>query len=605
MPITAATPAHITESVRQAANGALEEAALGTVPDQSKDVVVVSTHFDVSKKLPDVGQPHRLTPDTESLLRESVRMLRIGGLLFVYGIPHDLAFIGERLSLMDDETRKMIFKYWIVLDIDDAPRAGFLKPSHQGLLMFLKSKPSRKTDPPFHLNKSLVRIPHQKCSACGKFLKDWGGKSGLMHDKGTVLSDVWRDLPRRPIRDCAVPPDVIKRIHELTWFENINYQHVSQQRPSLEVGKSPETLPSKQLEGDNQWDKLQRLETDKIYQGDCVSFLKRVTELHPGGVFDMVFADPPYNLDKLYEGCPDDLTETEYIEWCNSWLEGMVETLRPGGSLFVLNLPKWAIHHAVFLSRRLEFRHWIAWDAKGEPRGKLSPSHYALLHYTKSGGKPTFNYTPLGSTISEMCISPPDAPKYCLRRKCVSQRKELGDDEKTELSDVWFDIQRIKHKSQRDDHPCQLPLNLMERLLLLTSHPEGKVFDPFGGTGTTAIAAINRNRRYILVEQSTKHWADADAKVAAFRENPHGQRAGAAPRTVSRPRRDWSQAGILRELKHLTLKLGQVPTEPDINSHDATLLERIDSTFPSRNHALKRCKLFLTEASPSQRSTSV
>ncbi|MCW5554884.1 MAG: site-specific DNA-methyltransferase [Verrucomicrobiae bacterium] len=592
MPITAATPAHITESVHQAANGALEEAALGTVPDQSKDVVVVSTHFDVSKRLPDVGQPHRLTPDTESLLRESVRMLRIGGLLFVYGIPHDLAFIGERLSLMDDETRKMIFKYWIVLDIDDAPRADFLKPSHQGLLMFLKSKPGRKTAPPFHLNKSHVRIPHQKCSACGQFLKDWGGKSELMHDKGTVLSDVWRDLPRRPIRDCAVPPDVIKRIHELTWCENIKYQHVLQRSRCLEIGGTNEAQPptTDHQSRCTQWNYLGCLETDKIYAGDCVTFLNRAKTLHPDGFFDLAFADPPYNLQKPYADFSDALAPADYIKLCNSWLEGMVETLKPGGSLFVLNLPKWAIHHATFLSRRLEFRHWIAWDASGEPRGKLSPSHYALLYFTKPGGAPTFNYTPLGSASSMERVSPPDAPKYCLRPKCVKQRKEFGQDDKVELSDVWFDIQRLKHAF--DDHPCQLPEALMERLLLLASRSGDKVFDPFGGTGTTAIASIKQNRRYVLVEQSEKYRADAEAKVAAFRENPHQQRAPHR-RGTRRPRRRWSQKAIVRELKQLARKLGRMPAEPDINAHDSTLLQKIDGSFRSRNEALKRCRLVL------------
>ena len=116
----------------------------------------------------------RLTAEAERGLRESVRLLRLGGLLFVYGIPHDLAFVGEQLSRMRDETQEMVFKYWIVLDIDDAPRTDFLKPSHQGLLMFLKSRPGGKTASRFHLNNSQVRIPHQKCSACGDDLKDWG-----------------------------------------------------------------------------------------------------------------------------------------------------------------------------------------------------------------------------------------------------------------------------------------------------------------------------------------------------------------------------------------------------------------------------------------------
>jgi len=58
--------------------------------------------------------------------------LRFGGLLFVYGIPQELGLWGERLSGMRDEMQQIGFQYWIALELDDAPHADFLKPTHQG-----------------------------------------------------------------------------------------------------------------------------------------------------------------------------------------------------------------------------------------------------------------------------------------------------------------------------------------------------------------------------------------------------------------------------------------------------------------------------------------
>ena len=108
---------------------------------------------------------------------------------------------------------------------------------------------------------------------------------------------------------------------------------------------------------------------DQVHLGDCFSFLEGVAKQHHEGVFDLAFADPPYNLAKNYDAYDDALADQHYLEWCNRWLDGMARTLKPGGSLFVLNLPKWAMHHATFLNSRLDFRHWIVWDALSDPRG--------------------------------------------------------------------------------------------------------------------------------------------------------------------------------------------------------------------------------------------
>jgi site-specific DNA-methyltransferase (adenine-specific) len=343
-----------------------------------------------------------------------------------------------------------------------------------------------------------------------------------------------------------------------------------------------------------QWAKLTQLDTDKVYAGDCVSFLHRLKVLHPEGIFDLVFADPPYNLEKKYDAYSDALAEREYLEWCNAWLDGMAENLKPGGSLFVLNLPKWAIHHAAFLNQRLEFRHWIAWDALSDPRGKLMPAHYALLWYTKPGGKPVCNYSPINSKSHAEFVLPPDSPKYCLRAKCVKNRKAAGDDRKTELSDVWFDVHRIKHKRDRDAHPCQLPEKLMERIIRLATRPGDLVFDPFCGAGTTAIAAMRLGRKFVMTEVDEKYVRITNEKLAAMKENADLFGSYLVPReSVTRPRGSNSKRAIELYLQELARKLGRVPTERDVATDQPEILRQIDSTYSTRSAAFKRSKVAL------------
>ncbi|MDP8201943.1 MAG: site-specific DNA-methyltransferase, partial [Candidatus Tenebribacter burtonii] len=67
-------------------------------------------------------------------------------------------------------------------------------------------------------------------------------------------------------------------------------------------------------------------------------------------------------------------------------------------------------------------------------------------------------------------------------------------------SDVWTDIHRIKHNKKRDPHPCQLPIHLLDRLILLSTDENDIVLDPFSGTGTTAISAKRLGRNFIGFE---------------------------------------------------------------------------------------------------------
>ena len=174
----------------------------------------------------------------------------------------------------------------------------------------------------------------------------------------------------------------------------------------------------------------------------------------------------------------------------------MFINLKPGGSLFVLNIPKWAIYHFNYLADKMIFRNWIVWDALSTPAGKLLPAHYSLLYFTKPGAQPRLNL------VAERYI---DLRVYCIRNQCIVKRKKAGADKKELVTDIWRDIHRIKHKKDRDHHPCQLPTKLMERIIKTFSREGDLIFDPFGGAGTTAISAKVLNRHFILTELDIKY----------------------------------------------------------------------------------------------------
>jgi site-specific DNA-methyltransferase (adenine-specific) len=458
-----------------------------------------------------------------TLLDQAAANLSPGGLLFVHGQPPDLAPAGAHLST------RLVFKYWIALGPD----------GRQGLLMFWKP------GGPFQLHTDAVRVPHAFCAACGKTLKDWGGKRHLMNPRGAVLSDVWRDITGLPLdRLRALTGHDVKPIA-------ISGRAGCPSPPPSSVAARSESPPNR----------------DQILHTDCISFLDSV----PAGSFDLCFADPPYNLAKLYSGYDDAQAEHEYLAWCDRWLAGMARALKPGGSLFVLNLPKWAMHHVVTLNRHLDFHRWLVWDALSDPRGKLMPAHYALLWYTKPGAPPVVNELP-----------PIDAPKYCLRAGCIQKRKAAGDDDKVPVTDIWWDIHRIKHKRDRDAHPCQLPDKLLDRIIRLASRPGDVVFDPFGGTGTTGLVAKRLGRQFVLTELDPEYVRIATDRLTA----PDQPRA-----SVARPRKAESKREVELYLQDLARQLGRRPLETEIVP---AMLAKIDRLYPYRGAALKRCRVVLT-----------
>ena len=227
---------------------------------------------------------------------------------------------------------------------------------------------------------------------------------------------------------------------------------------------------------------MKEFETNKIYNANSLELMKEI----PDNSVDLAFCDPPYNLDKAYNDHDDTMDEEEYVEWCNEWLAEYQRILKEDGSLVVVNIPRWAIHHADFLSERMYFHEWISWDALSVPRGYMMPAHYSILHFSNS---PEVE-------INE--VESPQPRNWCIRPKCKEKQKELEKNEP--LTEVWTDIHRVKHSGKRDNHPCQLPVKLMERIINLYTETGDTVIDCMVGTGTTAIASKKLGRKYIGID---------------------------------------------------------------------------------------------------------
>ena len=242
-----------------------------------------------------------------------------------------------------------------------------------------------------------------------------------------------------------------------------------------------------------------------VVNSDCIEMMQSL----PNGSAQLVFADPPFNLDKKYRSYKDNLPFDKYMEWTEKWIIAALDVLRDDGTLLLYNIPKLLTYTTSILNDKAEFRHWIAWNSGGKPLGKtLQPAHYGILFYTKTRGSKFYDVR---------------APhKAC--RKCHTFVKDYGGKEYLrhpfgyQISDVWDDIHRVRHSSKRiDQHPCQLPVHLIERLILMTTDAGDLVIDPFCGGGSGAVAAKQMGRNYIGAEIDAYYQEASQEKMDAAR----------------------------------------------------------------------------------------
>jgi site-specific DNA-methyltransferase (adenine-specific) len=264
--------------------------------------------------------------------------------------------------------------------------------------------------------------------------------------------------------------------------------------------------------------------------------------------------------------------------------------------MYIVNLPKLGMYHARTLDRMLDFRHWIVWRALGEPRGKILPAHYSLLYYTKPGGVPVFNYRGDGG---RNCVGPLDSPEYCRRTTCVRRRKFAGDDRKVPLTDIWSDIYRIRHRRDRDFHPCQLPEKLMERIIMLSSNQGQLVFDPLCGVGTSAVVAKRLGRHFLTTDIDPEYVRISRDKLSRMEFNLQETGECVAPIIpVKRRQTPVTRRHAESMVQQLALELGRMPGLDDVKDADPGMYDNIDKLYTDPRKVLSAARIVLNSNNP-------
>jgi site-specific DNA-methyltransferase (adenine-specific) len=254
-------------------------------------------------------------------------------------------------------------------------------------------------------------------------------------------------------------------------------------------------------------------ELGALFVADCLTVLPQIGD----EMIDTVFADPPFNLGKQYgENTDDQRPGEDYLTWSYMWLSECIRVLKPGGALFVYNLPKWNILLGAFLAQHhMEFRHWIAVDISAclPIPGRLYPSHYSLLYYTK--GKPkTFRRI---RTPIQTC------------RHCGGEIKDYGghrhamNPKGVTLKDIWTDIPPVRHWKFKSKARAAnaLSTKIVSRVVEMSTVPGEIVLDPFGGSGTTYVVCQEKKRHWIGIEIEPTFAKEISERLEGDHIRPH------------------------------------------------------------------------------------
>lgn len=230
----------------------------------------------------------------------------------------------------------------------------------------------------------------------------------------------------------------------------------------------------------------------KIFHGDALQVL---TEKVPNSSIDLIFADPPYNIGKNFNGRKDKwISDEEYLKWCYSWLELCIDKLKPTGSLYLMAATQSMPYLDIFLRQRLNILSRIIWfyDSSGVQAKRYFGSLYEpVLFCVKDTNQYVFN-------ADEILVE----ARTGAERKLIDYRKSVPApyNVKKVPGNVW-EIPRVRYRMpEYEDHPTQKPVALLERIILASSKAGDVVLDPFSGTFTTSFVAQKYDRLSVGIE---------------------------------------------------------------------------------------------------------
>jgi site-specific DNA-methyltransferase (adenine-specific) len=238
----------------------------------------------------------------------------------------------------------------------------------------------------------------------------------------------------------------------------------------------------------------------------------------PAASFDLVFADPPYNLTRAFGRHAFRRMSTEdYERWLRLWLPGVARLLKPHGSLYLC--ADWRSSGAA--QRVLEdlfiVRSRITWEReKGRGARANWKNNAEDIWFCTASQHYTFN---LDAVKIRRRVRAPytDAQGY----PKDWHDGPAGRFRLTHPSNIWTDLTvPFWSMPENTDHPTQKPEKLLARVILASTHPGDVVFDPFLGAGTTAVVARKLGRAFVGVEIDETYCCLAEKRLALAAQDP-------------------------------------------------------------------------------------
>jgi site-specific DNA-methyltransferase (adenine-specific) len=265
---------------------------------------------------------------------------------------------------------------------------------------------------------------------------------------------------------------------------------------------------------------------NQIIQGDCIQTLNS----GPEGWVDLVFADPPFNIGYIYHDYEDQKDIDEYVDWSEQWMRAVHRALKPSGSFYLAIGDEFAADLCVAARRKVGFhmRNWIIWHYTfgQQTKKKFAKSHTHILYFTKSPISSGAN-AQMPFTFNADAVRVASARQTTYADSRANPKGKLPDDtwflRPQEAAphayfepggDTWFESRLCGTFYEREGwHGCQMPIAILNRIILASSNPGDVVLDPFNGSGTTVVSAALLGRQYVGIDQSGEYVAFAKKRL--------------------------------------------------------------------------------------------
>jgi site-specific DNA-methyltransferase (adenine-specific) len=237
----------------------------------------------------------------------------------------------------------------------------------------------------------------------------------------------------------------------------------------------------------------------------------------PERFVDLLFADPPYNLDKTFNDYAfSERPVDEYEAWLDSWVSRLRRVLKPTASIYICG--DWRSSAAIYRVLRKYFtvRNRITWQRE---KGRGAKSNWKNssedIWFCTVSDDYVFNVNDV--KLKRKVIAPytraDGAPKDWTET-------ETGRFRLTHPSNLWTDITvPFWSMPENTDHPTQKPEKLLAKIILASSNEGDVIFDPFLGSGTTSVTAKKLGRRFVGIEIDEFYCCLAEKRLAMAEEN--------------------------------------------------------------------------------------